>query len=344
MLKIAKNKNTIQTTITRKSQHLIVDEILNDHKILVGRDNTISSSDTSIADIKAFVLHESKLTLPTPLQAGTNIKIEKNVISSVMYNDAPLKAQFEGLKDLYKGAFVTLNKDVYTTLPSKITQEIKDSTKELYGLLDTSITSNSHTKSKFDEYCAQQIVEDEHRQKELRKSELLKHGKLVERFKAAEDKHEEHKKDTGDKFDVLKVSYEHMGVQILDVMSQIDAQIEVKIDKSKSEYKKNHDKMKQQISTMGDVMNEAVKNQMSMLESKIEAKLATMVATMQEQDKIKLTLVQELSVKVSNVDKDIQKIKMIDPNSVKLTRLIDKITNRMDQIERKIPYPEFTVA
>jgi hypothetical protein len=95
---------------------------------------------------------------------------------------------------------------------------------------------------------------------------------------------------------------------------------------------------------MGDVMNEAVKNQMSMLESKIEAKLATMVATMQEQDKIKLTLVQELSVKVSNVDKDIQKIKMIDPNSVKLTRLIDKITNRMDQIEKKIPFPEFTVA
>jgi len=127
-------------------------------------------------------------------------------------------------------------------------------------------------------------------------------------------------------------------------VSQIDAQIEVKIDKSKSEYKKNHDKMKQQISTMGDVMNEAVKNQMSMLESKIEAKLATMVATMQEQDKIKLTLVQELSVKVSNVDKDIQKIKMIDPNSVKLTRLIDKITNRMDQIEKKIPFPEFTVA
>jgi hypothetical protein len=344
MLKVAKNKNTIQTTITRKSQHLIVDEILNDHKILVGRDNTISSSDTSIADIKAFVLHESKLTLPTPLQAGTNIKIEKNVISSVMYNDAPLKAQFEGLTDMYKGAFVTLNKDVYTTLPSKITQEIKDSTKELCGLLDASISGNLDTKSKFDEYCAQQIVEDEHRQKELRKSELLKHGKLAERFKSAEDKHEEHKKETADKFDMHEASTVHLGAHIMQQVSQIDAQIEVKIDKSKSEYKKNHDKMKQQISTMGDVMNEAVKNQMSMLESKIEAKLATMVATMQEQDKIKLTLVQELSVKVSNVDKDIQKIKMIDPNSVKLGRLIDKITNRMDQIEKKIPYPQFTVA
>ena len=102
--------------------------------------------------------------------------------------------------------------------------------------------------------------------------------------------------------------------------------------------------MKQQISTMGDVMNETVKNQMAMLESKIEAKLATMVATMQEQEKIKLSLVQELVVKVSSVDKDIQKIKMIDPNSVKLGRLIDKITNRMDQIEKKIPFPEFTVA
>ena len=102
--------------------------------------------------------------------------------------------------------------------------------------------------------------------------------------------------------------------------------------------------MKQQISTMGDVMNETVKNQMAVLESKIEAKLATMVATMQEQEKIKLSLVQELAVKVSNVDKDIQKIKMIDPNSVKLGRLIDKITNRMDQIENKIPFPQFTVA
>jgi hypothetical protein len=65
---------------------------------------------------------------------------------------------------------------------------------------------------------------------------------------------------------------------------------------------------------------------------------------MQEEEKIKLSLVQELAVKISNVDKDIQKIKMIDPNSVKLGRLIDKITNRMDQIEKKIPYPQFTVA
>ena len=344
MLKIGKNKNTIQTTITRKSEHLIVDEILNDHKILIGRDNTISSSDTSIADIKAFVLNESKMTFPTPLLAGKNIKIDRNVISCVMYDDEPLKAQFDGLTDMYKGAFATLNKDVYTTLPSKITQEIKDSNKELYGLLDTSITSNSHTKSRFDAYCAQQIVELDLREKELRKSELLKHGKLAERFKSAEDKHEEHKKETADKFDMHEASTVHLGAHIMQQVSQIDAQIEVKIDKSKSEYKKNHDKMKQQISTMGDVMNEAVKNQMSMLESKIEAKLATMVATMQEQDKIKLTLVQELSVKVSNVDKDIQKIKMIDPNSVKLTRLIDKITNRMDQIEKKIPFPEFTVA
>jgi len=228
MLKIAKNKNTIQTTITRKSQHLIIDEILNDHKIFIGRDNTSSSSDTSIADIKAFVLHESKMTLPTPLQAGKNIKIDKNVISSVLYDDEPLKAQFEGLKDLYKGAHVTLNKDVHTTLPSKITKEIKDSNKELCGLLDASISGNLDTKRKFDKYCAQQIVEDEHRQKELRKSELLKHGKLVERFKSAADKHEEHKKDTSDKFDVLKVSYEHMGVQILDVVNKIDAQSEVK--------------------------------------------------------------------------------------------------------------------
>ena len=130
----------------------------------------------------------------------------------------------------------------------------------------------------------------------------------------------------------------------MEKVSKIDEQIEVKIDKSKSEYKRNHEKMKQQISTMGDVINEAIKNQMAMLESKIEAKLATMVATMQEQEKIKLTLVQELIVKVSNVDKDLQKIKMIDPNSVKLGRLIDKITNRMDQIEKKIPFPEFTIA
>jgi len=55
-------------------------------------------------------------------------------------------------------------------------------------------------------------------------------------------------------------------------------------------------------------------------------------------------LVQELAVKISNVDKDIQKIKTIDPNSVKLTRLINKITNHMDQIENKIPFPEFTIA
>jgi len=102
--------------------------------------------------------------------------------------------------------------------------------------------------------------------------------------------------------------------------------------------------MKQQISTMGNVMNESIKNQMVMFEAKIEAKLDTMVATMQEQEQIKLNFVQELAVKVSNVDKDIQKIKMIDPNSVKLVRLIDKITIRMDEIEKKIPFPEFTIA
>jgi len=172
MLKINNSKNTIQTTITRKSERLIVDEILNDHKILIGSNNTISSSDTSIADIKAFVLHESKMTFPTPLQAGKNIKINKNVISSVMYDDVTLKAQFEGLKDMYKEAFDTLNKDIRTTLPSKITQEIRDSNKELCGLLDASISGNLDTKRKFNQYCAKQIVEDEHRQKELRKSEL----------------------------------------------------------------------------------------------------------------------------------------------------------------------------
>jgi len=86
-------------------------------------------------------------------------------------------------------------------------------------------------------------------------------------------------------------------------------------------------------------MNESV-----MFEAKIEGKLDTMVATMQEQEQNNLNLIQELAVKVSNVDKDIQKIKMIDPNSVKLVRLIDKITIRMDQIEKKIPFPGFTIA
>jgi hypothetical protein len=340
MLKIAKNKNTIQTTITRKSEHLIVDEILNDHKILIGRDNTISSSDTSIADIKTFVLR----SFPPPLEAGKNIKINQNVISSVMYDDVPLKAQFEGLIDMYKGAFATLNTDVYTTLPSKITQEIKDSQKELYGLLDTSISSNSHTKSRFEAYCAKQIVEDKLHEEKLIKSELLKHNKLVERFKSVEDKHEEHKKETADKFDIHEASTVHLGAHIMGKVTKIDEQIGVKIDKWQSEYEKKHDKMKQQINTMGDVMNESIKNQMAMLEAKIEVKHHTMVATIQEQEQNKLNLIQELALKVSNVDKDIQKIKMIDPNSVKLTRLIDKITNRMDQIEKKIPFPEFTVA
>ena len=101
--------------------------------------------------------------------------------------------------------------------------------------------------------------------------------------------------------------------------------------------------MKQQISTMGDVMNESIKNSMTMLESKIEAKFATVVATMQEQEKIEFDLVQELVVKVRNVDKDIQKIKMIDPNSVKLGRSIDKITNCMDQIEMKIPISKIKI-
>jgi len=305
MLKIGKSKNTIQTRITRKSEHLIVDEILNDHKILIGRDNTISSPDTSIADIKAFVLR----SFPTPLEAGKNIKIDKNVISCVMYDDVPLKSQFEGLIDMYKGAFRTLNKDVYTTLPSKITQEIKEIQKHLYCLLDASISNNYETKRRFEAYCAQQIVDDKLHEEEFIKSEHLKHGKLVERFKSVED--------------------EHIGV---------------KIDKWQSEYERKHDKMKQQISTMGNVMNESIKNQMVMFEAKIEAELDTMVATMQEQEQIKLNFVQELAVKVSNVDKDIQKIKMIDPNSVKLVRLIDKITIRMDEIEKKIPFPKFTIA
>ena len=127
-------------------------------------------------------------------------------------------------------------------------------------------------------------------------------------------------------------------------VTKIDEQIGVKIDKWQSEYEKKHDKMKQQISTMGDVINESIKNQMAMLEAKIDAKLHTMVATMQGQEQNRLNLIQELAVKVGNIDKDIQKIKMIDPNSVKLTRLIDKITTRMDQIEKKIPFPQFTVA
>jgi len=340
MLKIGKSKNTIQTTITRKSEHLIVDEILNDHKILIGRDNTISSSDTSIADIKTFVLR----SFPPPLEAGKNIKINQNVISSVMYDDVPLKAQFEGLIDMYKGAFATLNTDVYTTLPSKITQEIKDSNKELYGLLDASISGNLDTKSRFEVYCAQQIVELDLREKELIKSELIKDSKLADRFKSAEDKHEELKKETADKFDIHEASTVHLGAHIMGKVTKIDEQIGVKIDKWQSEYEKKHDKMKQQINTMGDIMNESIENQMGMLEAKIESNLHTMLATMQEQEQNKLNLIQELSVKVSNVDKDIQKIKMIDPNSVKLTRLIDKITMRMDQIEEKIPFPEFTVA
>jgi len=150
MLKISKSKNTIQTMITRKSEHLIVDEILNDHKILISRDNTILSSDTSIADIKTFVLR----SFPAPLTAGKNIKIDKNVISCVMYDDLPLKVQFDSLTDMYKGAFATMNEDIHTTLRSNITQEIKDSQKELYGLLDTWISGNCHTKSKFEAYCA----------------------------------------------------------------------------------------------------------------------------------------------------------------------------------------------
>jgi len=132
---------------------------------------------------------------------------------------------------MYKGALATLNKDVYTTLPSKITQQIKDSNKELYGLLDTSITNNSHTKKRFEAYCAQPIKEDELREKELIRYELLKDSKLDERFKSSEAKHEEHKKDTNDKFDMHESSTVHLGAHIMEQVSQINAQIKVKINK-----------------------------------------------------------------------------------------------------------------
>jgi len=102
MLKISKNKNTLQTIITRKSEHWIVDDILNDHKILIGKDNTISSSDSSISDIKSFVLNECKESLPVPLCAGKNIKIEKNVISCVMYDDIPLRIHFESTEVVHR--------------------------------------------------------------------------------------------------------------------------------------------------------------------------------------------------------------------------------------------------
>ena len=344
MLKITKNKNTLQTVITRKSEHLIVDEVLNDHKILIGKDNTISSSDSSISDIKSFVLNECKGSFPSPLTAGKNIKIEKNEISCVMYDDLPLKTHFEAKIEMNKQSLEILNKDISQNIPKKITQEIKDNNKELLALLDDCISGNQETKSKFETYCERQIAENEVRQKELRILELFKHGKIVERFKSAEDKCEECNNATNDKVDVLKVSSQHMGVQILDVVTKLEEQTDFKLNKSKSEYDRKTNKMKQDLGIIQDLIQKEFRNEMDLFEAKIELKIETMSKMMKEQEKNKLEEVQQLNVKVSEVDKDIQKIKLIDPNQVKLKRMIDKITKRMEQIEKKIPFPEFTLA
>ena len=104
----------VNQTIQQMDNILI--ENLVENKLIIGSKDKIKSSIYSVQDILRRVAE----TTPPALQAGNNIIIQDNVISSVPYNDGDIISNMNEIKKETKTVLNSIDNQIYNTIPKEI--------------------------------------------------------------------------------------------------------------------------------------------------------------------------------------------------------------------------------
>ena len=321
----------IQNTIKQTNDNIVIEKLVN-QKLLIGHEEKIISSPYTVNDI----FKELQQSIPTPLQAGSNVSITNGVVSASMYDDTDVRNEI---------ANTQLNiQDHYT----KLSQNDNDLANKMYKECEKLFNKQKGIVNEVDK---------------VKKSQ----GELQEIFKDNAYQFDNDIQTNYKYIDTVKEEVMESHDVINNKIQEIQEQYDKRIDEINSRYENNREYNKQiyidtakkieeiqehtknqQIKDMS-IVSEKINNIMaqnqrefSSLEKKFDNKINNIVEFLDDKYKTKIEAtndkINKLQKTIEKLNVDIVTVKELDPNSKQLQKVIKQLTDKVSLIDKHFKF------
>lgn len=321
----------IQNTITQSNDNIIIDKLQND-TILIAKDDKIISSSYSIRDL----ILETKNIIPSPLQAGENINIIDNTISTEIYNDTDVRTKIQATHENVETQFAKQSQknQEFQNLIQLNNENMVKSHEALVIKLENSDEKREALNINMDQ-IAEQVGKDI---KEVYKTidDVKKQNKLLTKGINSNIK---------DLAAFYKEEIEKVKGVISENITKTDIRLNEVIDKVEQCDKNFKETLDQNNKIYDDKltdMSRMLQENMANNEKRIQDNIANIFEELSRKFDQKLqdkdVEITKLTKTMESIYKEVVVVKDLDPNSKQLQKLIKQLTDKVTLIDKHFKF------
>lgn len=320
-----------QNTINQTNDNVVIEKLVN-QKLLVGQDDKIISSSYTIND----VVLECKKSIPTPLQAGTNVSIVDGIVSAGMYDDTGVRSAIKNTQENMVDKFTNLSQN-NTDLENRINEKCENLSKQ-----QSSITHEVNQLKEHQDVLTKlsndntQHLDNEiavyRKEIDIVKEATIKLGDVIQvKMEELETKYDGK---------LNEISINISNDKVLDKKYKEDSFEQLKEIKQNTENKLTYNVL--EISEkLNDVIHQN-EDTFNHFKNNIEIKMNNMVDSLDKKYKKEI---QERDSKISHLKTTIDKLhaevvvlRELDPNSKQLQKIIKQLTDKVSLIDKHFKF------
>lgn len=322
----------VNQTIQQMDNILI--ENLVENKLIIGSKDKIKSSGYSVQDI----LRQVSENTPIALQAGNNIIIQDNVISSVPYNDGDIISNMDEIKKETKTVLNSIDNQIYNTIP----KEIEDLQNQMIELNNTNKKSNTECIKKYDKTKEdiQKIqleldsinIENNKNIDELNHNIVIKANEINDVLNTIKNQNNDNNLEITNKLEDHREKIEQGNILYMENQTNLE-KLDEKIKNLVSDNTKSVEKHQQNIQNKFNKLYDYIDDKFTTMNNNMLSKIDKYNEANKELIQKKNVEIKDLRSVVSDLQKQVQNVTKLDPNSKQLQKYINLLSTKLNIIE-----------